>query len=186
MSFFSATKNDLLNILSLDGEVLTYTSRDGGAAVTMKTVIHRDGEDGSGVINIPVADIVTPVFADKIVDEDGIIWYVTDTRETLQGRTFCDLKQSTFWQTVDIEEFAGTWGTHTASVICLIESTSSLEDFDEFNSLTTEYTVKMEYMSDPTQKMRIKWGSKYLYITGIRSDESYSRWIELDCREDEA
>ena len=187
MSFFTTTQTDLLAILAADGEALTFNTRAGGPDVTFTTVMHRNGEDGSATVNIPTASVAAPVFADKITDASAAIWYISDARETLQGRTYCDLKLSTWWQTVDIEEFAGgSWGTHTASVICIIDANSSFEDFDEFNSLTTEFTVRMQYMSDPTQKMRLKWGSRYLYITGIRPDETETRFMDLDCREDEA
>ena len=187
MSFFDTTQTDLLAILAADGEALTYNDRDGGANVNFTTVMHRNGEDGSAVVNIPTANVSNPLYAAKITDAAAIVWYISEAQETSQGRTFCNLKQSTWWQTVNIETAtAGVWSTHTSNVICVLDAEQSYEDFDEYNSLTKEFTAKMQFMSTPTQRMRLKWGSRYLYVTGIRPDETNQRFIEVDCREDEA
>ncbi len=187
MNFLANTANDLTAILAADGEALTWQSRDGGAAVAITTVMHRNGENGSAVINIPVADVAAPEFSDKITDGAAVDWYVSNVNETSQGRTYCELKKSSWWQTVNIEEnIAGTWSVHTAGVLGILESRSSVEDFDEFNQLQTDYTFKCMYLSDPTQKMRLKFGSRKLYITGIINDETRSRWSEIECVEVES
>lgn len=185
MSFFTATQTDLLAILAADGEALTYNDRDGGADVTFTTVMHRNGEDGSAVVNIPTASVAAPLFADKITDSSAVVWYISETQEASQGRTFCELKQSTWWQTVDLESSSGgTWSTTTSNIICIIEAQQSYEELEDYGTTTKEFVVKMQYQVTPTSRMRLKWGSRYLYITGIRPDETNTRFIELDCRED--
>lgn len=187
MSFLSNTTTDLINILAADGEALTYLDRDGANGKSFTTVMHRNGDDGSAVINIPVASVANPKFADKITDGDSVVWYISEAYETSQGRTYCELKQSTWWQTVTIETMTnGVWGTLTANVLAMITANSALEDYDEYNNTTTEYEIKMQYMATPAEKMRLKWGSVYIYITGITPDPTYSRYITANGSEVEA
>jgi head-tail adaptor len=187
MSFLSTTATDLVNILAADGEAIVHTDRDAVGSTNITTVIHRNGDNGSAVVNIPTASVASPLFADKIVDANTVTWYISEVQETSQGRTFCELKKSTWWKTVDIETSSnGVWSTHTASVICMIEPQQSYEELEDYGALTREFVVRMQYMATPNQRMRLKWGTRYLYITGIRPDETETRFIELDCREDEA
>lgn len=191
MGFFDTTATDLLAILTADGEALTYVSRANyaGATTALTTVMHRNGEDGTAVVNIQTASVASPLFADKITDGSAVVWYISEAQESSQGRTFCELKQSTHWDTIDIEASTnGTWAAISggSSLLALINPEQSYEEFDDFNAVTKEFTVKMKYLSTVTQKMRVKFGSRYLYITGVRPDRTESRYLELDCREDEA
>lgn len=176
------------SVVDYFGELVDYLSRDDVTAVTgISATLNRGGEDGLADFNMPTASVASPQFADKITDSDLTVWRISEVMQGFSDRTPCMLKRGDLWETMDLQASSGgTWSDITTGIPCLLEAQQSFEDFDEFNDLTTEYMVKMQYQVTPTQKMRLKWGSRYLYITGIRPDLQHNQWMELDCREDEA
>jgi hypothetical protein len=187
MSFLAITKTDLTAILTADGESVTYTNNGVQKAAT-SMVIHRVGDQGSAFINVPSALVTTPLFSDKVVDASGTTWYVSEVMQKCQDRTPCNLKHADYWKTLTLEKFSsGSWTTQQASVMALVETTASVEDFDEFAVLNTEYTITTTYIAAATGRMRFKTsGSRYYYINGITPDLSGSKTIQFACSENEA
>jgi hypothetical protein len=176
------------SVVSYFGETVDYVSLDALTTVNdISATLNRGGDDGTAEFNMPVASVAVPAFGDKITDSDAVEWRISEIRQKFSDRTPCILMRSDFWETVDIEyHTSGAWATHTSSVSCLITANSSFEDLDDGFIEETEYTVKTQYLAAPTQKMRFKWGSRYLYITGKRPDESNELTVEWDCSEIES
>jgi hypothetical protein len=179
-----------LNASTVDyfGELVNYLSLDGNTAVTgISATLRRTGEDGSALFDMPAASVSVPAFGDSITDADSVVWRISEINQKFSDRTPCTLKRADFWKLVDIEQYiTGAWATITSSVYVMIDVDASFEDIDDGFIETKEYTVKTQFMATPTQKMRFKWGSRYLYITGERPDNSQSFYTEWDCTEVEA
>ena len=188
MTWTSAFAELNSSVVDYFGELVNYLSRDGLTAVTgISATLNRGGEDGLADFNMPTASVASPQFADSITDSDAVAWRISEVMQGFSDRTPCTLKRGDLWETVDLQGSTnGVWANITTGIYCLIEAQQSFEDFDEFNDLTTEYVVKMQYQTTPTQKMRLKWGARYLYISGIRPDLQHNQWMEMDTREDEA
>jgi len=170
------------------GELVNYLSLDGLTAVNgITATLNRGGDDGTADFNMPVASVAAPAFGDSITDPDSVVWRISEVGQKFSDRTPCVLRRSDFWFLVNIEQFiSGAWETMTTNVYVMIEINSSFEDLDDGFIETNEYTVKSQYMLSTTQKMRFKWGTRYLYITGERPDMSNSFFTEWDCSEVEA
>ena len=190
MGFFSNTKSDLLNILAADGEALTFNTRADGPDISFTSVLHRNGEDGTAVVNIPVADVAAPAFADKITDADAVVWRIDNLRESFQGRTFCYLKQASWLETVDLQEFdedTDDYTDNTTGILALITVSNASEVISaESGHSVVQLEVKTQYLTTPTRRMRFMWVTRELYITGRRPDDSHERYVIFDCVEEES
>lgn len=173
------------------GELLNYESLDGLTVVTgMTATMRRGNEDGQADIDIPTSFLQDPEFGAVITDSNAVEWRIYNTMQTFSDRTPCELMRSGWWYNVDIEYYrddTDVWDTHTTNVLAAIKISSSGEILDpEDNHIINTFVVRTQYLSSTTHKMRIKWGSRYLYITGIRPDDSNTRWVDMDCTEEEA
>jgi hypothetical protein len=129
VSFLANTKADLTNILALDGESVTHTARD-TTETAMTTVIHRTGEEGDGLINIPTASVASPLFNELITDANSDTWRISEVRQAVQGRTPCNLKHTDYWETIDLQEMptdTETWTNNTTGILAMITAISSNE-----------------------------------------------------------
>jgi len=173
------------------GESVDYESLDGLTTVAGITgVLYRDGEDGEGKFDMPTASVAAPGFGDKITDTEGVIWRVREAMQPDSGLTPLDLRSSDYFTTVTAEYYRDdteVWATHTSGLIVLIEQSGSSEVLEpEDSRIIDQFTVRSQYLSSVTHKMRFKDGDRYLYVTGKQYDDSRSRYTEFECVEEEA
>jgi len=190
MSFLSSTAIDLVNLLSSDGEDVVYTDRETETDTNITTVIHRTGDEGTGFINVPTASIGSPLFGDKVLDANGDSWRISEVLQKLQGRTPCNLKRIEYWHLVTLQEYndsTDTWTDNTVDILAMVNVPTSSEVISAVDGhAIDQYEIKTTYLTTPTQRMRFKLGTRYLYITGVRPDDSRSKWVIFDCVEEEA
>lgn len=188
---FTAVQATLLNIHGYMGQVVDYLSRDGLTAVTdISAPLNRSGEDGTALVNLPVALVAAPVFADKITDPDAVEWRISRVLQRNNGQVPCELKRADFWITGNFETCAAdgvTWSTHTSGVLALRHTSSSSEVISAEDGRAVEVmTLQTQHLTSITHKMRYKWGSRYLYVTGISPDDTDAKTTIFDVIEEEA
>lgn len=173
------------------GESVDYLSLDTLTAVNgIQATLNRGGEDGSAVFNMPVASVAVPAFGDKITDPDAQEWRISEILQKFSGRTPCNLKRIDFWHTIDAEQplSAGTgWEDHTTGITAMIVPGASSEVIDaEDGREVNTFEVHTQNLDSITHKMRFQWGTRYLYVTGIRADETDALKTVFDVIEEEA
>jgi len=181
-----------LNTATVDyfGEAFTYLSLDGLTTADIISTMTRGTADGDAVLNLEVSNVAAPGFGDKVTGADAVEWRISEVLQPFSGRTPCNMKRGDFWKLMNLEEYSTStdkWITNTTNILAMIttESSSEVVSADDGHSVDT-FQVRTQYLTTPTRKMRFKWGSRYLYITGIRPDASYAKFTNFDCVEDEA
>ena len=172
------------------GESVDYLSLDGGTAVAgITATLNRGGEDGMAVFNMPVASVAVPAFGDKITASDGD-WRISEILQKFSDRTPCNLRRADFWFTIAAEYYddnSDTWKDHTIGITAMVIPASSAEviDAEDGRSVNT-FEVHTENLNSITHKMRFKWGSRYLYVTGVISDATDALKTVFEVIEEEA
>ena len=179
------------SVVDYFGETISYLSLDGLTAVVgFSATLNRGGEDGSATFNMPKTAVETPAFGDKVTDSDGVEWRIAEVLQPFSDRTPCNLKRSDFWETLDLQYMTDdgeVWENHTTGItgLLMVSSSSEVVAAGDGHSVTV-YEVKTTHLITPDHDMRFKWGSKYLYITGIKDDDTHELTTTFDCVEMEA
>jgi len=173
------------------GESVNYLSLNGLTAVTgITATLNRGGDDGKADFMMPTESVATPGFGDSLTDGDGVVWRIYEAMQKYSNITPCDLRRSEYWHSVVAEYYrtdTEVWATHTSGLTVHIENGSSVESLEpEDSNLANQFVLKTLLLASVTHKMRFKWGSRYLYVTGKRTDDTGTRWTLFDCVEDEA
>jgi hypothetical protein len=179
------------SVVDYFGESVNYLSLDELTAVNgISATLNRGGDDGMALFNMPKASVETPAFGDSITDSDSVVWRISKILQPFSDRTPCELMRSDFWASVDLQEMDNSseiWTDNTLDITVMIKTSSSSEVIAaEDGHDVTVYEVHAQYLVTPTSRMRFKWGSKYLYITGRRDDDSHGLTTVYDCVEEEA
>jgi hypothetical protein len=188
---FTEMNTTLGNISAYMGRLVTWLSRNGVTTVaSFNAPLNRVGEEGSALIHIPKSSVAIPAFADKITDDSAQEWRISEVLQDNDVHTPCNLRRIDQWESVDLQEMDDTtevWDDNTLDILVLIRTTSASEVVAaEDGHAVTVYEVESQYLSTPTRQMRFKWGTKYLYITGRRDDDTHELTTIYDCVEEEA
>ena len=171
------------------GEAFSYVSLDGLTTASVMATLTRGGADGDAVLNLDITDVAAPGFGDTVTGLDLVAWRISEVLQPFSSRTPCNMKRSDYWKLINLEEYnaSDVWVTNTLNIDAMIQISSSAESISAEDGHTIDtYEVRTQYLTTPTRKMRFKWGSRYLYITGIKPDSSNSQFTIFDCAEDEA
>ena len=179
------------SVVDYFGESVDYLSLDTLTAVNgIQATLNRGGEDGTALFNMPVASVAVPAFGDSVTDGDAVVWRIAEVLQKFSDRTPCNLRRADFWHAVTAEYplTNGTgWADHTTGIIAMIIPSTSSEVIDaEDGRAVNTFEVHTQNLDSLTHKMRFKWGSRYLYITGIRADATDALTSVFDVIEEEA
>jgi len=166
------------------GETVDYLSADGGTSVTgiADTVVDYMDEEGSAMIDVPVASVSAPTVGGKLTLADSSVWRIYDFGNVKWGYTPCDIREDSYWHTCVLEYYtAGAWATWTAAVEVYMSEAVAAEFLDgETAHVEMTYTARTMFQATPTEKMRFNLGGTFYYISGISPDATKARYLEMD------
>lgn len=163
------------SIADVFGESLSYVSLDGLTTATISEgVMYRDGEDGQAKFDFPTASVASPAFGDSLTDGDGVVWRVYEVLQKDSALTPVMLRRSTQWHAIDSQSYdpnTDAWANVTTGIYAHIEQTDGTEVIAaEDGHAANAFDVRTQYLTTVTDRMRLKWGSRYLYVAGTVQD----------------
>lgn len=173
------------------GRLVTWLSRDNVLTVEdFRAPLNKVGDEGDALIHIPISSVADPLFEDKITDDNATEWRIMEVLQANDVHTPCRLKHVDYWKTLNLEAYNpsnDTWEVNTSGIIGMVTTSTTDEIIAaEDGHSVTEYEVRTRYLVTPTARMRFALGSKYLYIQGVRNDDSRSKFSIFECIEEEA
>jgi len=166
------------------GETVTYVSADGNTTVSgiEDVVVDYMDEEGSAMIDVPVASVSAPTVGAKLTLADTSVWRVYDHGNVKWGYTPCDIRSDDYWHTCVLEYFtAGNWATHTTGLEVYMSEASVTEYLDgETSNVEMTYQARVMYLATPTERMRLNLGGTYYYLTSVAPDASKARYLDLE------
>ena len=169
------------------GQLLSYAPADGGATITGITAnVDITQEYGMANMDMPIASVVAPLIGSLITLADASQWRIYDAGAPAYGYAPCDIRSLDNWQEVTLEYYtSGDWATHTLNIPLYIDPTSVTESYDPESLVTSTFmNGRCMYLNTISQKMRILYGTRELYITQVLPDPTDSRYLDLVLQED--
>ena len=169
------------------GQLISYAPADGSATIAGITANCDIGQDyGMADLDMPSASVAAPLIGSMITLADASQWRIYDAGAAAYGYSPCDIRSIDNWHTSEVQYYtSGDWATHTTGLPVFIDPTSVNESYDpETMVTTTMFSGRCMYLATLTQKMRIIFDSRELYIVQALPDPTDSRYIDLVLQED--